>query len=494
MKKTVCLALCLCMLILMFVCTGCENKTTSAGSKTSMFRGLAPDEMIITSYLAPWPEYKRDGEVIWRGLEDATAFHYLKEAGINYVEDNNMSFGGSTYEYAKRSLQLAEEAGIMYFMPAYDVIKMDGEILGSDEEIKAKLEEMYQYDSFAGLYFRDEPTSNMFPHIKKCLEKYNEIKDELGYTDLNVFLNLFPNVTAGQLSANTDKDMTWDKYIKGLSDTGVEYLSFDKYPINGLFTHKVSADWFTALGTLNRIALEEGKPWMGCVQVGGGSVSYGTPEARVTTEGEMKWDVNTMLAFGAKGITYYIGVAPTYFADTDGEQINCYSLVNVYGEKTPLWYYAKDINEHIKAIDHVLLNCDYKGVIITGNTPAVHYGKDLIKDNSFRDLNGVTGNALVGCFDYNGKTALYVVNNSITEEGQISLTFDHKYNFEVIQDAVSRTENGDALTLDLGIGEAALVVLESRDLTMTIVIASVVAALLGAGSAVTVVVLKKRKK
>ena len=176
MKKTVCLALCLCMLILMFVCTGCENKTTSAGSKTSMFRGLAPDEMIITSYLAPWPEYKRDGEVIWRGLEDATAFHYLKEAGINYVEDNNMSFGGSTYEYAKRSLQLAEEAGIMYFMPAYDVIKMDGEILGSDEEIKAKLEEMYQYDSFAGLYFRDEPTSNMFPHIKKCLEKYNEIK------------------------------------------------------------------------------------------------------------------------------------------------------------------------------------------------------------------------------------------------------------------------------------------------------------------------------
>jgi hypothetical protein len=133
-------------------------------------------------------------------------------------------------------------------------------------------------------------------------------------------------------------------------------------------------------------------------------------------------------------------------------------------------------------------------VIITGNTPAVHYGKDLIKSNSFRDLNGVTGNALVGCFDYNGKTALYVVNNSITEEGQISLTFDHKYNFEVIQDAASRTENGDALTLDLGIGEAALVVLESRDLTMTIVVAGVVAALLGAGSAITVVALKKRKK
>lgn len=184
---------------------------------------------------------------------------------------------------------------------------------------------------------------------------------------------------------------------------------------------------------------------------------------------------------------------PPYFANTEEEQISCHSLLNVYGEKTPLWYYAKEINEHVKAIDHVLMNCEYKGVIITGQTPATHYGKDLIKSNSFRDLNNVTGNALVGCFDYNGKTALYVVNNSITEEGQISLSFDHKYSFEVIQDAVSRKENGDSLTLDLGIGEAALVVLESRDITGIIVITCVVAALLGAGSATTVVVMKKHR-
>lgn len=467
MKKILCVILCVCMLASVLALTGCENSTDTENG-TSIFRGLDADEMFISSYLAPWPEYKRDGEVIWRGLEDATAFHYLKEAGLNYVEDNNMSYGGTTYEHAKRSLELAEEAGLMYFMPAYDLIKMDGEILGSEDEIKARLEEMYQYDSFGGLYFRDEPYSYMFPHIEKCLETYDQIKAELGYDDLNVFLNLFPNVSGNQLSGGTDNDITWEEYIRGLSNTGVNYLSFDKYPIYGLFTNKVAADWFTALGTINRIAIEEGKPWIGCVQVGGGETSYGTPEARVTTEGEMKWDVNTMLAFGAKGITYYIGVAPTYFAKGIEEEISSYSLINVYGEKTPLWYYAKDINTHIKAIDHVLMNCDYQGVIITGNTPAVHYGQDLIKTNSFRDLNGVEGNALVGCFDYNGKTALYVVNNSITEEGTIRLTFDYTYNFEVIQDAVSRKENGDSLTLELGIGEAALVVLESKDWVGTV--------------------------
>ena len=196
---------------------------------------------------------------------------------------------------------------------------------------------------------------------------------------------------------------------------------------------------------------------MGCVQVGGGSTSYLTPEARVTTEGEMKWDVNTMLAFGAKGLTYYIGVSPPYFANTEEAQIDCHSLINVYGEKTPLWEYAREINAHVKAMDHVLMNSSYEGVIITGETPCVHFGKDLI--TSFRDLEEVTGNALVGCFDYKGKTALLVVNNSITQEGEISLSFGKGHTYEVIQDAISREETGDFLTLQLGIGESALIVL-----------------------------------
>ena len=259
MKKLFSIILCLCILVGMVFISGCEKETES--NKTSMFRGLEADEMFISGYIGPRPSYSRDGEVIWEGLEDATAFQYLKEAGLNYIEDNDFTFSGNTYEYAKKALELAEEAGIMYFMPAYDVIRMDGEVLASDAEIKAKLEEMYQYDSFGGLYFRDEPYSSMFPHIQKCLESYNRVKNELGYTDLNVFLNLFPPVGANQLSGNTDKDMTWENYIRGLSNTGVEYLSFDMYPIMGLFGNKVTPSWFTALGNINRIAIEEGKPW-----------------------------------------------------------------------------------------------------------------------------------------------------------------------------------------------------------------------------------------
>ena len=410
---------------------------------------------------------------------------------------DNLNFARSTYEYAKMALEYSEEVGLMYFMAANDVMNIAAETMGTDEAIKSKLQELYQYESFGGLFLIDEPSATSYPFIKACIDKLNQIEEELGYENLNPHVNLLPPIAGGErLSGVSGKNMSWEDYIRGLSNTGIQYLSFDMYPIYGLVSDTVLPNWFTALGTMNQVAIEEGKPWIGCVQVGGGSWAYLSPEQRVTTEGELKWDVNTMLAFGAKGLIYYLTVSPPFWADKEGaeEQVNWHSIINVYGEKTEFYDYVQEINTHISAMDHVLMNCDYQGVIITGDTPCVHYGSDLIKPNSFRDLNNVTGNALVGCFDYNGKTALYVVNNSITEEGTITLSFDHKYNFEVIQDATSRNENGNFLSIDLGIGESALVVLENRDLTVPIVIASVVAAVLGASAVVTIVVIKKCKR
>ncbi len=459
-----------------------------------LFRGLEPGQMFLSGYIGPRPSYVRNGKVIWEPYNDGTIFKDLKDAGLNYMVDE-LNFAGSTYEYAQKALEYSEEVGLMYFMAAYDVMRVSNQTMGTDEEIKAKLQELYQYDSFGGLFLVDEPSATSYPFIKECIDKLNQIEGELGYENLNPHVNLLPPIAgAERLSGIAGKGITWEDYIRGLSDTGIQYLSFDMYPIYGLFTNKVLPSWFTALGTMNQVAIEEGKPWMGCVQVGGGSWAYLTPEQRVTTEGELKWDVNTMLAFGAKGLIYYLTVSPPFWTDKEGaeEQVNWHSLINVYGEKTEFYDYVKEINEHVAAMDHVLMNSDYKGVIITGDTPCVHYGKDLIKTNSFRELTDVTGNALVGCFDYNGKTALFVVNNSITEEGQISLSFDNNYNLEVIQDAVARKENGENLTLDLGIGESALIVFESRDMTSMIMISCAVAFLTVAGMTV-IVVIKKRK-
>ena len=66
----------------------------------------------------------------------------------------------------------------------------------------------------------------------------------------------------------------------------------------------------------------------------------------------------------------------------------------------------------------------------------------------------------MGCFDYNGGTALYVTNFNTTEKKQVTLHFDNNYAYEVIQRAQSANVYGKAITLTLEAGEGALVVVK----------------------------------
>ena len=79
----------------------------------------------------------------------------------------------------------------------------------------------------------------------------------------------------------------------------------------------------------------------------------------------------------------------------------------------------------------------------------------------FRQLTGVSGDdCIIGCFDYKGGTALYVVNYSRKEKADITLSFDKdNYRYSVIQRGQSTDVVGGRMTLTLDAGEAALVVL-----------------------------------
>ena len=100
-----------------------------------------------------------------------------------------------------------------------------------------------------------------------------------------------------------------------------------------------------------------------------------------------------------------------------------------------------------------------EGVIVHGGTPAPITGTAVLQD--YRQLKKVGGDdALIGCFNYEGASAYYVVNNSITKEkAEITLTFDDSYMYDVTQRAVRRSTLGKTFTLKLAAGEGALVVL-----------------------------------
>lgn len=87
---------------------------------------------------------------------------------------------------------------------------------------------------------------------------------------------------------------------------------------------------------------------------------------------------------------------------------------------------------------------------------------------SYRQLTGAEANhALIGCFDYDGKTALYVVNNAIAAdeeagtaaEDEVTLRFAENVFGYTLDAAGKKDFSGNALTLPLGAGEAMLVVI-----------------------------------
>ena len=132
------------------------------------------------------------------------------------------------------------------------------------------------------------------------------------------------------------------------------------------------------------------------------------------------------------------------------------------GNKTQWYYYAQTINQHIKAIDEVLMNSTHKGVIASGEqaNKDLEFTTCVIESGSFNELQSVSGDALVGCFNYQGKTALYVVNHSFEYAQEVKLTFDRVQNLQLIQKAKKADANAIELTLNMAAVEGILIVIQ----------------------------------
>ena len=95
--------------------------------------------------------------------------------------------------------------------------------------------------------------------------------------------------------------------------------------------------------------------------------------------------------------------------------------------------------------------------IITAGKPT----DDIVAAGDYRQLKSVSGDdAIVGCFNYKGKTALYVVNYSRTAKANVNLSFDkNNYRYTVIQRGETADVVGGQIPLTLDAGEGALIVL-----------------------------------
>ncbi len=443
--------------------------------------------MPIAGFYVP---YSSGGSVDGHSMPDfltEEVFQELEDCGINtFVYGIDRWSTGGENTALKKALDLCEEHSIGYYVSAYEVMAQLGSHttkypveqmdMGFLESLINEISDDGKRKGFIGLHALDEPFSHEIDNLSVLFKAFYDltIVKERGY---DLFANALGTWEGDNNFYGYDAPLTYDEYMQKFFEElkGIKMLSATQYPFTSANTseEEISSNLYSLLAKYRKYAKDNNVSHWRMLQAGGqwnDDQQWIESVSPYPSEGELLFDVNTSLAFGAKGIQYFPLIQPFYFAYEKGGTYdfdNRNGLIGADGNLTRWYYYAKRANTEIQAIDHVLMKSSNEGVIVHGDAAKKYVvgSGDLegayIEEGKWRELTSISGkDCIVGCFDYLGGTALYVVNYSRTEKSDIELSFSDNYRYEVIQRGVSADVVGNYIPLTLDTGEGALIVLK----------------------------------
>lgn len=441
--------------------TDSKSETTSESVLNYVVTKKGTPQPVYSKYY----EYLGGKDVMPVGTFSGPQYFQLNDDTFKLIKESGVGFFTSTIDgtadktNAKKFLALSDKYEIGVFLT---LTSLGGERMAStmtSQKIEKVLSDFVDYESFMGFELKDEPNIEMAKEINKTIKAFKASK----YSDYEMYYNAFPNYATPTQLSGTDEGITYENYVRAfIENMEADYFSYDYYPF-GKFG-AIGQGYFENMSIVRNICQEYEIPFWTFIQCGA-DFGYGFKEC-IPDENRFRWNVATSLAYGAKGIQYFTLTQPQMFYDAiKDKDPEAETRLGMFGYKNNInqwYYYAKDANAHIAAVDGVLMNCAHEGVIFHGKSIVEPgKGKEIITSGKYRQLISVEGdNSIVGCFDYNGGTALYIVNNSVSKNGTVILSFDDNYCYEITQKNEQTEKIGKTLTLSLDKGEGALVVLK----------------------------------
>lgn len=426
---------------------------------------------------SPWSITAKDGnDYVSKNTVTEEIYKLIAESGINTVAASNDGYKEGGNEVIENQLRFADENGLSMFVRD-ERIDRTKEL--SHGELQTYLDAYQHHSSFAGLYLIDEPRSASYPqnNTNAMIDDYATLGRVINsYDDFIGYVNLFPYYEG----LSCDGINSYQKYLEEyITKFQPKYVCFDYYVFTRMEKGVMDCgEYMQNLVMVRNAAKKANIPFWSFVQAGSNwndsIMLLSETTNNKPTKGEFNWAVNMALAMGAKGISYFPLLQPHFFALTEGRTMD-YKRNGLIAEdgSTNIWYdYAKEVNVHIRAIDSVLMNATNRGVIPVGGYAASNITNSL---NELGDANlvidsygklqnilttGTDYGAVVGCFDYQGQTALYIVNYDVKETRDITLTFSESISADVTINGVISEMSDISITLPLGAGEGALVVLK----------------------------------
>lgn len=243
-------------------------------------------------------------------------------------------------------------------------------------------------------------------------------------------------------------------------------ISWDHYVFNAGSSQRWNR-YFTNLSTIRSTAQREGIPFWAFLQLGdpeginGNSLSH--------TKAETLWNANTQLAYGAKGIQYFPLVQPYDYA-TSGTKTDydISGMISANGEANKYYDYVVETNRQIAAVDEILMNSDSVDILANENAKSITgisksaYGSIKSFSNTKGSTSWLSSNqgVIIGCFDFGGKEAYYIVNNDREYSTTVTVNFDATHSYTTYNADTTAEGSGSTYSNTLSAGAAVLIVLD----------------------------------
>jgi len=228
----------------------------------------------------------------------------------------------------------------------------------SDDYIATLVQHYKDHPAVLGYNLIDEPFGELYPMLKETSDKIKALDpDHMIYTN-HYALN---DEGTHYFSLEGTPPMGYEAYYKDWIATNPDIISYDYYPFKKQgFDDKVhyqTLEFFRTQSLLNEI------DFWAYIQ----SVAYDIFDILEPNEPQMRFQIYSTLAYGAKGYVYW-----TYGTPTGDEPELAFihgAIIRSDGTKNDTYEYARKINGEVLSIGSVLLSLTSVGVYHTGKIP-----------------------------------------------------------------------------------------------------------------------------
>jgi len=334
----------------------------------------------------------------WCGPSEATKEKFTQAAGAGF---NVILFGG-TVEQNKQALDLCKELKVKCMVIDNRVMAKRSRDRTFASNLDSVVADYGSHPALWGYFLTDEPNSSQFRQLG-AVNQYLLKKDPKHIP----YINLFPTYASKEQLGNPTYETHVDHYCRVVRP---KLISYDHY---ALMEKGERPDYFENMEIVRRQGIKHKTPFNYILL----SLPHGP--YRDPSDADLRWQVNTALAYGARGIMYF-----TYETPPPDENWKWHDgIIDESGKPNRKYYEVKKINAEVKKLAPTLMRLN--SVAVYHTTPLPRGTRALPENGLIRNVEG--GQFVIGQFNSDkGQRYAMFVNRSLTTAANARISFSQK--------------------------------------------------------------------